>query len=319
MKMLDKPLELSLVVKGEIVKSNLSDFEKSAELLMAGINNTPETEAEYAKAKKDIAKLKESEDICSKANDYILSQRGDINDALECVNYHRGEFRDVRLELNRITKADDASKKSLIIEDGINLIKCDWRDVYRSKIMESMKGKSNLENMRSGVEDVAKAINYRHDVNREVINAATLKHGASIAPDHRQLLDMTTDALRDQIDRRVELKAAEDERKRLDIKRKEAEAGLAEMKRVEAKEKEADKQEDERYSHPSEVESIQTSHPLVNTCEISESDELKMWKVTAIRVLGELKKTNVTLKHDSNISAVTVFSTRVNQAWKEAF
>ena len=327
----EKPLELQLVVKGEIIQSNLDDFKAMVDELLGRLNLDPKTDEEFGQAELDVKGLKLAEKSCLTAKDEALRQMESVNALFVALDETSEGVRDARLKLERQIKAKKAEIRKQIEDAQVERITVAWREDYRKQIQDAMKGKRTLDSLTLAADGVVNEVNMRHAQNIEIINGVKLEHGAGIVPDMRQIIDKSAEDLRALLEQRVELKRVEDERKRLEQKRKEAEAELAEMKRQEAEEqrKNAEKnaeKPDAVLPEPRKIGSIPVgvapagvvvSEKENTSAGVSEAEELAEWKREALRCFAGLKEAKERLTHPGNIERVSAFSNAVNLAWKE--
>ena len=304
----EKPMELAVIVKGEIVQSNFEDFAKTIDEQLAKINTDLVTDADFGQAELDVKGLKLVERAITDARANVLAQMEGPNKLLMALEGKGEDVRSYRLGMERDIKAKKIEVKKSIVTEALDLISHDNPAKYQAQIEEAMKGKRNFDSLREAADGCANAISKRLERNHEVIAEFVKSNGSSIAPDVSRLEDMELDALREQLTRRAELAAAEAEKKRLDDERRKAEAELAELKAKES----AAPAKPEPLPEPPKVGAI----PVKNTPEPeTAAEEMKRYIAMVEECFAPARAARENLKHPENIEAAQVFAKTLGKAW----
>jgi hypothetical protein len=323
-----KTTELAVIVKGEIVTSNFELYAEQTRLDLSEFNTELNTDLEFGQATKDIKTIKDARKAMAEKQDEIFEQLEGINIIAKGI---AALDKDMLAKQSYLTKAVKTRKDEIkqdLIDNGVKEINVDCRENYRNDLIITLKGKSSLDSMRKGVESIVKDLNARHITNLTIIEIATTKYGASVAPDKHNLIDREESALRETLD--VRGQAIIDQREKDELKKKQeaAEKELAEMKLKEAeKEKQAHTPEPtpdapEPTQEPKKVSSIPVGNtPKKEEFELSnnltEEGEFAAYKAKALGIFAELKAFGKTLKYEGNIKRIEKLSNGVNAGWQE--
>ena len=329
--MKEQPLELAVIVKGEIVESNFSEFELVIDNKLKSIKTNLKTDADFGQAVLDIKAMKTAETAIIEAKIIALEQMESVNDLFTKLDEKGEAVRTFRLNHEKKVKAKTDEVKKGIEDHAVNAINNDNPEAYRSNITEAMKGIRKLDNLKKAADEKAAEINALHEVNCQILDAVIKDHGAGIVPDLKTLLDEETGALRDQVARRVELAIAEKERKRLA-------AELEERNRKEAAQAKAKEPtslvdtEDTlaieptpipgQLPEPRKVDSLPTNRPAAQTTpepaqEETQQEEAERFIRNAMASFASFRLARLALKHPKNIEAGKAFAFSIGTSWND--
>lgn len=316
-------MELAVTVEGSIISSNFTDFQKQIKAYIDSIKTDLKTSEDFGQAELDVKKLKELESSISTSKAEAIGKMEAVSLLLDGIDGASGDVRDTRLHLASQIKTKKAEYKEDIENSAVESIDSQYKEDYRPAIQSAMKGKK-LEKLQDYASDEAGRINEKLEANRLIINDATLEHGNSIAPDTRALMKMDEDALREQLERRVELAKAETERKRLEAEAEKAKAELAEIKRKEAKAAMGDPVShpaQEQMPEPQKVGTIPTTRPVEQDVPATtpegetRGEEEARFIAVLMASFKPVKEARLALKHPENIKAAKAFAESLKAAW----
>lgn len=317
--------ELIITVKGEVISSNFDAFREMAEARIDSINFDLTTDEDFEQAAQDVKSLKGFEDTLTLKEDEILKALGDINLLITGTRELKGLTRKSRLELNKIVTDQSALMRANLLKDGYAALAADCRD-FRAKIEESIKGKKSLEKMKEAITATVKGINAQVEECRKLIDAAAEgDHGNAITYGRQEMLFMSPDTVRSELERRKERIVAEIERQRLidETNRLKREADEKAAEQV-AKEKAAQAEAPAPEPQP-EPESAKQPEPVSLPKEPAVTDEgfspeaaaeLRQFIDTTQTAFTPVKAAREALKHPQAIAAAEAFAMAIIPAWK---
>ena len=150
-------LQISLI--GEVRKSNLSVYKKTAMAFIQNINTDLKTDEDFANAEVAIKFCSKAEKELDDAKKRALAQTSSIDELFKTVDFLRDELRKKRLFLSKLVKAEKENIKASIIYDArrqlhqhiseLKVILPD--DRHFADFVEAIKGKRSLKSMRNAV------------------------------------------------------------------------------------------------------------------------------------------------------------------------
>jgi hypothetical protein len=330
----DKPLELSIAVKGEIVSSNFEDFKAFAESQIMAISFDLKTDEDFAQADEDAKGLKKFEGTLTQAKADALAQMDELNSLLASVD-GLGEFaRSTRLELERRVKARKQEVRDGIVRDGIAALEVRNRE-FSDMIGEAIKGKSSLVKMQEAVTETVLNINDRIRTNSILHEKAEEMFGDAVAYGRDAFVCLTVEAAKVEMERRIErhraaLKEAElkaeaarlrkeqDERDRLDRLAAQQEAERA---RQEKAAQEAPAPEPAPVVKESLPTAATDNRPVTVPApsvmrEETEQEERETFTKILMSAFAPVKEARKALKHRANIDRAQAFADALEAAWK---
>lgn len=223
----------------------------------------------------------------------------------DLINRTRGlgeQYSAKRLALGRALKDRKAEIIAGIKQDAIASISIKHPEALR-RISEAMKNKRTLESLKKHATAEARAIQAEVDQALEIIE----EHEASVLYDQTKLLVMNPEALRIELERRVERQRQEDEKARL---------------RVEAEKAKAEQQKATEQPEPAPVPTPPSNPgPLIPPLPFeepeNEAQELARYLDTLRSCLAPIRDARAALKHEGNIERVGKFAATLNTAFAE--
>ena len=321
----DKPLELSIAVKGEIVSSNFEDFKAFAEAQIMAISFDLKTDEDFAQADDDAKGLKKFEGTLTQAKADALAQMDELNTLLASVDELGGLARSTRLELEKRVKARKQEVRDGIVRDGIAALEVRNRE-FSDMIGEAIKGKSSLVKMQEAVTETVERINERIEANREVFAKAYHEFGNAVAYGEELFIALSPESAKVEMERRIE-------RHRAAIKEAELKAEADRLRKEKEERDRLDKlaaqQEAEKSAQeapaPKPAPTVKESLPVA-TLEPepapaapqgeSEAEERARFQNTVKSAFAPIKEARASLAHPANIDRAQAFADALGAAWK---
>lgn len=326
----EKPLELSIAVKGEIVSSNFEDFKEFAEAQIMAISFDLKTDEDFAQADEDAKGLKKFEGTLTQAKADALAQMDELNELLGSVDGLCDFARATRLELEKRVKARKIEVREGIIRDGIAALEVRNRE-FSDMIGEAIKGKSSLVKMQEAVTETVVAINWRILANREVYAKAKDEIGDSVAYGEEAFVALTVEAAKVEMERRIErhraaLKEAElkaeAERLRKEKEERDRLDRLAAVQEVERARQEKAAQEapaPAAETAPAVKEPLPTPEPEPAPAAPqgeTKAEERARFQNIVRNAFAPIKEARASLTHPANIARAQAFADTLEAAWK---
>lgn len=202
---------LLIEVTGQVTASNLREYKEHALAVFAGINRNLATDQDFADAEQAVKWCADVESRLAAAKQHALSQTASIDELFRTVDEISAEARRVRLELDRLVKAEKEHRRFEIVGAGSaalaahitelnNRIGFRFMPDVQADFAGAIKGKKSLDSMRSAVNDeLARAKIAANEIaDRITLNLRTLaEHAehASLFPDTATLALKTPDDL----------------------------------------------------------------------------------------------------------------------------
>jgi hypothetical protein len=335
-------MALAVVVKGEVVSSNLVEFRASVNAYVAKINKELKTDSDFGQAEIDVKSLKKMEELHKLAEERVLSQAEGINALLKELAESNLEVSRVRLDLEATIKRQKDSVKARLVTDALNLVECAPHlrlKTFGTIIEGAIKGKKTLESMEKSLLEIVGSLNEQLRASYAVI--AEYEAANEVVPDKDALALGAAENVRLEMARRKQAREAAEEKKRLEkIADDERNARLkaeAEMKR----EREAnEKAQREAHPVPSEAERSQewerremetkatfatapapapvVAQPVVKTDVLRQSPEKEMqqFQEVCLEVFAKIKAARGNIVHEENAAKIDAFRAAINNAWK---
>ncbi len=341
-------MALAVVVKGEVVSSNLVEFRASVKGYIAKINKELKTDEQFGQAELDVKSLKKMEELHKLAEERVLSQAEGINALLKELTESNSEVSRVRLDLEATIKRQKEMVKSRLVADALNQVECAPHlrlKTFGSIVENAIKGKKSLESMEKSLREIVGSLNEQLRASYAVI--AEYEAANEVVPDKDTLALGAAENVRLELARRKQAREAADEKKRLEkIADDERNARLkaeAEMKR----EREAnEKAQRERYAAPVPVEAERDEEwerreqetkatfspapvvqapaavaapapqPVGYTSSQSPAAEMLRFQEVCLTAFASLKTARAEIQHEENAAKIDVFRAAINAAWK---
>lgn len=228
---------LLLDVSGAVTASNLPEFREHALAVLGGINRTLTTDEDFADAEKTVKWCADVESRIEAAKEHALAQTSSIEDAFRVLDDIKAEARRVRLDLDKLVKAEKENRKGAIVRQAREQL-----EIHYTKLNERVdgllrhepadfagviKGLKSLASIQSAVNDTLAAAKIAANEVADSIqtNLKVLEHFGydSLFPDRATLVLKAPDDLRDTIVARI----AKDKQERAEREAKEQQAAQA--------------------------------------------------------------------------------------------
>lgn len=338
---------LSVVIRGEVVKSNLPEFTKWLRGIVSGINLEPKTDEEFGEAETSARNLKKIESGLVAVKQDALTQAESLHALLSGIDEVNEEARQARLKLERVIKDKKEEIRADILKEAVESVLSVSKQGVAAEIEAAMKGKRTIDSLREAATSKVNAINEKVNAAREIIGKAKSEN-AGLVPDAERLELMSVEALTIEIERRKERIEAEEARKKAEEEarkaREEAQAAIAKAKADEdarkaeelqkaeearkaeeaskaeepAEAEEPEQSEDESEAEPEEPEAEPEDwQSETDMTEVSEIIEIRRFTATvedAFSQVGPARQSLVTPKAKEVAKA---FAQAVNAAYQQ--
>lgn len=155
---------LHIEVTGHVTASNLREYKEHALTVFAGINRNLATDQDFADAEQAVKWCADVESRLAAAKQHALSQTASIDELFRTVDEISAEARRVRLDLDKLVKAEKEHRRLEIVGAGRaalsahitelnNRIGFRFMPDVQADFAGAIKGKKSLDSMRSAVND----------------------------------------------------------------------------------------------------------------------------------------------------------------------
>lgn len=188
---------LRIELTGMVTASNLAEFKASAMATLGSINRDLQTDEQFADAEQTVKWAKGVEEKLEAAKQHALSQTASIDELFRTIDDVSAETRRVRLELDKLVKAEKERRRAEIVAAGVEQVREHYAGINASLgehalalpgavqavIAETIKGKKSLASMKDAVATaVAQAkIDANQDADTVRANVAVLAEFADHA------------------------------------------------------------------------------------------------------------------------------------------
>lgn len=235
---------LRVEAQGMVTFSNLSEFRDHAVAVLGNINRDLRTDDDFADAEQTVKWCKGVEDRLESAKANVLAQMTTVDDVCRTIDDVSAETRRIRLELDRLVKAEKENRKAEIVSrartaytDHEDELKAETKGVWialpNPDFTGAIKGKRTLSSMQDAVDTVLANAKIAANEQAAHVRAAlaclteeTAEH-KHLFPDYLAFIAKPVDDIRDLVRGRIaehhqrEVERLEQERAR--IRKEEAE------------------------------------------------------------------------------------------------
>ena len=309
-------LPLEIIVKGEVVASNVSAFREMVRTGLKGINVSLKTDEDFGQAEVDSKSLKTAEETVRSAKEKALGDAEQLHALFTELDDTAEEIRKARLSLEGQIKKRKEEVKEELIEEGLSKIPVDADLAHRTfgiSVRNAIKGKRTLGSMRKAVAQTVTVHTAEIKKSKAILDGFEKTHGTSMLMDRRELEVKRPDQVTAELHRRLDLKKAEEERTRLLAEAEKAKAEVAEMKQKNTEASKPPLPPQQQVKKPTKVE---TSLP--NTGYPPEAAEWAAFRAACLEAFRPLKAAREALQNPQNIAKGQRFANALNDAWKEA-
>lgn len=190
---------LSVIARGMVEHSNHREFRERALAAIQAVNRDLQTDDDFATAELTVKAFKAGEEMLEATRQQILGQMADVNDVMTTIDEVSGELRRVRLELDKLVKAEKESRKAELVQAAAQGVREHYDAMnaglgeYRIQPPQSLtldlggaiRGKKSLASMKDALSTAAAQIKVAASQQAERVRACA----AIIAehPDHAAL------------------------------------------------------------------------------------------------------------------------------------
>ncbi len=320
------PMELAVVVKGEVVSSNLVEFRGAVKLFVAAINRNLTTDLEFGQAEDDVKQLKKLEEVHKLSEARVLEQAQGINQLLKELKESSEEVSKVRLELEKTIKSRKEAVKSQLVSTALNKLECAPHlrlKTFGSVVENSIKGKKTLDSMEKSLAQIVETINEQLAASKAVI--AEYEKDNEVVPDADTLMLGNAENVRLVLAQRKQAREAAEEKKRLEqIAENERNARIKAEAQAKAEREQA--QREHAIGQTTLVETVPAPAPAVAPAvaspavvapeQATSEEEMSIFMNVCLNAFAQLKTARAEIKHEENAVKIDAFRGSINAAWK---
>lgn len=274
---------LSVVARGTVEFSNHVEFREKSLAAIKGVNRDLQSDDDFASAELTIKAFKAGEELLEATRAQVLGQMADVNAVMKTIDEVSEELRRVRLDLDKLVKAEKENRKAEILQVGARSVRSHYDTINATlgehriltpqslmlDLASAIKGKKSLASMRDAVDTAAAAAKIAASQHAErirgCIHVLEMEIGsyATLFPDRVQLCAAKQpEDLRNLIAARI-AEHEQGERERLERERARIRQEEADRLETERRSTEAANGEDAR--EPAKVVAPATSAPTTST------------------------------------------------------
>ena len=226
---------LRIEAKGMVTASNMAEFREHAMAVLGQINRDLQTDEDFSNAESTVKWCSGVEDRLAAAKANVLAQMADVDAVCRTIDDVSAETRRIRLELDKLVKAEKENRKAQIVQAGVDAVRAHYASIsvtlgaystclaipasLTAEIGSAIKGLKTLTSMREKVDTaVATAkISASQKADAIRVNAAILDehkdHAFLFTDCARIVVDKSPDDLRNLITARIAEHKAREEAK----------------------------------------------------------------------------------------------------------
>ena len=198
---------LRIEAKGMVTASNMAEFREHAMAVLGQINRNLQTDEDFADAESTVKWCSGVEDRLSSAKANVLAQMADVDAVCRTIDDVQAETRRIRLELDRLVKAEKENRKAQIVQAGVDAVRAHYAATSQTlgaypsclafpaglpaEIGASIKGLKTLTSMREKVD--AAVANAKIAASQK---ADAIRINAAILDEHKEHAFLFTDCAR---------------------------------------------------------------------------------------------------------------------------
>lgn len=162
---------LRVEAQGMVTFSNLAEFRSHAMTVLGAINRDLQTDEDFADAETTVKWCKGVEDRLDAAKANVLAQMQSVDEVCRTIDTVSAETRKVRLELDRLVKAEKEHRRAEIVAAGVAAVRAHYDTInatlgnhalivpasLTSDIGASIKGRKTLTSIRDAVDTAVAA------------------------------------------------------------------------------------------------------------------------------------------------------------------
>ncbi|MEG1741143.1 MAG: hypothetical protein RR250_07470, partial [Akkermansia sp.] len=210
-------LVLVVEAKGEVLSSNLDVFRESVRENLLLVNRDLRSDEDFGQAELDVKGLKFAEEVVKEAKRKALEDAEGLNAFFVALDESADEVRQARLELEKLIKERKEKVKKELVEEAVGALDCDFslRSRFNGVFDSEVKGKKSVDSIKKGLARAVALCNGSIRESREVIAFFKAQYGDHSVPDELSLEVMNASVVKVELQRRAELKRADEEKARL--------------------------------------------------------------------------------------------------------
>lgn len=322
-----EPLALAIVVKGEVVSSNLPEFRDAVKFFVGAINRDLVTDDQFNQADVDAKRLKALEEAIAAAKQKALADAVTLHALFTALDDSSEEIRKTRLDLENQIKRQKESVKSQLVADALNKVDCAPHlrlKTYGSIVENAIKGKRTLDSMEKALSQIVGSLNEQLAATKAVI--AEWEAANEICPDAETLALEPAETVRLKLQQRTQARIAAEEKKRLahvaEEERQKRIAAEAEAKAAQAPPAVAPVVVNETPVRETQAPlsyTRETQAPAPSAAEVATEDEAaERARFVAIvrQAFVPIKEARAALKFPNNRTAALAFTNGVLEHWE---
>ena len=120
---------LRIEARGMVTASNLAEFREHALAVLGGINRTLVTDEDFANAESTVKWCAGVEDRLAAAKSNVLGQMADVDAVCRTIDDVAAETRRIRLELDRLVKAEKESRRAALVSAGLDAVRAHYAEI----------------------------------------------------------------------------------------------------------------------------------------------------------------------------------------------
>ena len=308
-------MPLAIEVRGEVVASNFPEFKQLINTSLAAINQELKTDEDFGQAETDVKSMKEVESAVTEAKKIALEQAEQLHQLFAEMDDVSGKVKDTRLDLEKKIKArKEQLKKNLIIQsiDTVKSLGIIKYMVYQHRLTNAIKGKKTVAGMEKALNGELSAITDEIKATTKVINDFEAANGVDLIMDRDDLIITSAELVEKELQRRLDLKKANDERRKAEEEAAKAKAAVEEQ--AETVSPTPQSKAAPPPQPPNTLASTKISGSQVD------DDIQKEWEAFQAKILEAfkpIKKAKEGLEYHVNQERVKPFADALNVAWKE--
>lgn len=307
------PIELVIVAESKLIQDNFHDFKANLETIISSVNTDLKTDEDFNNAKHSSKQLKEIEGNLDSALAKVLADFDEISTIVDGVKDLKGLSAEKRKSLDKLVTDRTAELKKELVDEGICSLRLD-NSVNREAIRKAIYRKSSFEKMQEAIDAVVNKINEAVEVCQQAIDDHIDEHGNILIYDKSDLLAMSPDALKVELERRVERDRAAKQSALLKEEARKAEEETAKAKAKEKPVEEPVKDLRKDFPDPPKIDSIPVGNAAKQAAETPE-EEMDRFVSIVEASFAPVKSARAGLNHLPNIAIADAFAKSLGAAW----
>lgn len=176
---------LRIEAQGMVTSSNLREFKEHALAVLGSINRTLTTDEDFANAEQTVKWCAGVEDRLESAKANVLAQMADVDAVCRTIDDVAAETRRIRLELDRLVKAEKEARKTELVRTGVDAVRAHYAEINATlrehaigvpagipgDIGASIKGLKTLSSMRDKIDAAVATAKISASQNAERVRA----------------------------------------------------------------------------------------------------------------------------------------------------